>query len=341
MKTFSVLLTCVGGEFGPYMVNAMKTGAHKVRVVGIDQNPEALGRTFCDLFVPSPMGKDPAYPDFISRLVGEQKIDLIIPTSDEEAIVLSQMKAKLSGTNVATVEPELLAKLSSKATTYQLLKEHQLPCPDWDKASDWNDVLIKVESFLKRHGRVVVKPTVSRGGRDVFHVGREDCQTTTRMKETYLSFFTFREQFEVQLEKHYPLVVMEELDGPVHDLDMLAWKGSPLVIVPRKRLDSDNPNSGHMILNNATLIQMGRDIIQRLELSWLYDCDFMFDRNGQPKIIEINPRQSGSVSISLAAGMPLLDYVISLAKNSSVEIDATIFPQVIVPFKSLSKVNLG
>ena len=340
MKTFNVLLTCVGGEFGPFMVNAMKNGAHKAQVIGIDHNSQAVGRPFCDVFLQAPMGKDPAYPAFISNLVIDQKIDLIIPTSDEEALVLSKMKGSLPGTVVATVGPDLLSKLSSKTATYRLLQEHELPCPDWDEVSDWGKLLNTAESFLKKHGRIVVKPAISRGGRDVFHIQIGPCETTTRMKETYLSFSAFKSEMKAEFEKHYPIVVMEELNGPVHDLDMLAWEGRPLAVVPRKRLDSDNPNSGHLVLDSSAFIQMGKNIIERLQLSWLYDCDFMFDKKGQPKIIEINPRQSGSVSVSIAAGIPLLDHVISLAKKVPVSAQLKVKPQAIVPFKSLGKVDL-
>jgi carbamoyl-phosphate synthase large subunit len=340
MKMFNVLLTCVGGEFGPYMVNAIKNGAHKARVVGIDHNPQAVGRPFCDVFVQAPTGQDSAYPAFISQLVKDQKIDLIIPTSDEEALTLSQMKGALPNTVVATVGTELLTKISSKTATYRLLEEHQLPCPDWAEVSDWDQLLATAEGFLKKHRRIVVKPAISRGGRDVFHLQTEECETTIRMKETYLSFSTFKSNLKKELERHYPLVVMEELEGPVHDLDMLAWEGHPLAVVPRKRLDSDNPNSGHLVLDNPAFVEMGKNIIERLQLSWLYDCDFMFDKQGQPKIIEINPRQSGSVSISIAAGMPLLDHVISLAKNEPVSAGLKVSPQTIVPFKSLAQVNL-
>jgi carbamoyl-phosphate synthase large subunit len=339
MKKFNILLTCVGGEFGPYMINALKNGEHKVRVIGIDCNAHAIGQSFCDVFLHAPSGIDPAYPDFISKLVSDQKIDLIIPTSDEEALVLSKMKRELSSTIIATVGPELLAKLSSKTATYRLLEEHQLPCPDWDEVSNWEQLQDTAEKFLKKHSRIVVKPTVSRGGRDIFHVQLEKCEVTTRMKETYLSFSTFKDALKLEFDKHYPVVVMEELDGPVHDLDMLAWEGRPLAVVPRKRLDSDNPNLGHLVLNNSAFIDMGNEIIKRLQLSWLYDCDFMFDKKGQPKIIEINPRQSGSVAISIAAGLPLLDYVISLAKKVPIGPEIIVTPQLIVPIKTLVKVD--
>ncbi len=339
MKTFTVLLTCVGGEFGPYMVNAIKNGAHKARVVGIDHNPLAVGRPFCDAFETAPNGDDPAYPEFISKLVKAHGVDLIIPTSDEEALALSRLKETLHGVTIATVDTELLTQLSNKTSTYRLLAEHGLPCPDWEEVNDWNSLLQSANVFLRKHRRIVVKPAVSRGGRDVFHLQHEECETTMQAKELYLSMATFQADYKTEIEKHYPLVVMEELDGPVHDLDMLAWEGKPLAIVARKRLDSNNPNSGHLVLDQPDFVEMGKQLIKRFNLSWLYDCDFMFDKKGQPKIIEINPRQSGSVSISIAAGIPLLDHVISLAKRESVAVNLSAQSQTVIPFKSLSRMG--
>ena len=77
-------------------------------------------------------------------------------------------------------------------------------------------------------------------------------------------------------------------------------------------------------------------------MSWLYDCDLMLDSKGQPCILEINPRQSGSVSVSVAAGIPLLDDLISLAKNERSLISDTKHATGVrvVPYKSLYSIPL-
>ena len=77
-------------------------------------------------------------------------------------------------------------------------------------------------------------------------------------------------------------------------------------------------------------------------MSWLYDCDLMLDSKGRPCILEINPRQSGSVSVSVAAGIPLLDDLISLAKNERNLISDTehVTGVKVVPYKSLYSIPL-
>ena len=70
---------------------------------------------------------------------------------------------------------------------------------------------------------------------------------------------------------------MQELQNPIIDIDLLSWKGKPITIIPRKRINPLNPNMGHKTINNKKLIKLGRDIIKNFNLSWLYDCDVMFD----------------------------------------------------------------
>ena len=62
-------------------------------------------------------------------------------------------------------------------------------------------------------------------------------------------------------------------------------------------------------------LEYAKKITKGFNLSWLYDCDIMLNKNSQPVLMELNPRISGSLSASLEAGVPLIDDLISLAKN--------------------------
>ena len=65
----------------------------------------------------------------------------------------------------------------------------------------------------------------------------------------------------------------------------------------------------------------------------------MYDKKGNPCVLEINPRESGSVAISIAAGVPLLDDLISLSiqeKIPEIELPDGV---TIIPYKSLFNMN--
>ena len=110
-------------------------------------------------------------------------------------------------------------------------------------------------------------------------------------------------------------------------------------VVARRRIDSAVPNEGHTLVDAPELQQLGEQLIKGFNLSWLYDCDVMYDRQGNPCVLEINPRQSGSVVVSIAAGVPLLEDVVSLAKGEPLpEVDVPLGSRV-VPYKSLRVVS--
>ena len=90
-------------------------------------------------------------------------------------------------------------------------------------------------------------------------------------------------------------------------------------IIPRKRFNSAVPNDGHIIINDKNLINLGKKIISKFKLSWLYDCDIMYDQNKKPQILEINPRPSGSVVVSICAGVPLIKDLIFLTKGHKIK----------------------
>ena len=76
---------------------------------------------------------------------------------------------------------------------------------------------------------------------------------------------------------------------------------------------------------------IGRRIVEGFQASWLFDIDFMLTDTGAPAVLEINPRASSSVAVPLAAGVPLIDDLLSLIAGDDVTpieppYDALVFP---------------
>jgi hypothetical protein len=195
---------------------------------------------------------------------------------------------------------------------------------------------------------IAVKPTVDRGARGVFilskfHKARLKTYHFTEQREIHCHYQTFLSDIQGSSEMAnqitFPLILMERLLEPVYDIDLLAWRGGPVYVVPRKRVDSAIPNRGHTIVDNPLLSELGRSIISRFNLSWLYDCDVMFNKNGDPIIIEINPRPSGSIAITQAAGVPIVESLLSLAQGRAVPRKDIPYGTIVVPRVALVKVD--
>ena len=324
--TYSVLLTCVGGQYGPELICQLKSRFNDVRVVGVDASPVAVGRSFCDQYYEVPVGANYAYFPTLLEIIKTEKINLVIPTSDEEALVLSEKKRYLEAleVSVACIKPDLLKILSNKLETYKILRERGLQVPDTIELENEYDLRCRLEDCLKSDRDVVLKPPAERGGRGVVVIRQDLEQLLTfgdrREVHCGLTWILADQNRSVwsELFPKFPLMMMDRLVEPVYDLDLLAWRGEPIYVVPRKRVDSAVPNAGHEIVFDQNLIELGKTLIRQFELSWLYDCDVMFDRDGVPMVVEINPRQSGSVAVTEAAGLPIFSDVITLARGWSI-----------------------
>jgi carbamoyl-phosphate synthase large subunit len=342
-KDFTILITCVGGELGPQQIQMLKNGRHSgVKIIGVDADPKALGAHFCDHFLLTPRGDKPGYTQAILNILESHPVNLVIPTSDEEAIALSSSKKIIEqqGRILACMDYETLECLSNKAETYKQLTLQGIHVPDWEEISLFDQLEPTVREFLKRHDEIVVKPLNARGGRGVYIVS-QSIQGITRFpdrREIHCDLDSFLNELVNSVQLDLPVMVMERLREPVYDLDLLAWKGQSKRIVARRRVNSAVPNEGHIIVDNHELLDLGEQIIRTFQLSWLYDCDVMYDKDGNPCVLEVNPRQSGSVSVSVAAGVPLLDDLISLAKKEP--IPAISFPvgQRVLPYKALKMI---
>jgi carbamoyl-phosphate synthase large subunit len=341
---FTILITCVGGELAPQMIQELRLNSrHDIKVIGVDANIDAVGKYFCDEFSVVPFGDNPNYGVIIQKLVQLYNVDLVIPTSDEEAIAMSSSRKLIekNGCKLACVKSETLSVLTDKSKTYHFLKKNGVHVPATKIVENYDSLKIIVESMYKEHGAVVIKPACARGGRGVYVVSSlsKGVKYFSDRREVHSDLRTFIDTLIHNLKEELPLIVMERLVEPVIDIDLLAWKGRVKRVVPRRRVNSAVPNDGHILVNDKELINLGERLIEIFQLSWLYDCDVMFDSKGNPCVLELNPRQSGSLPVSITAGVPILDDLVSIAKGESIPDIELPINRKIIPYKSLKMID--
>ena len=104
----------------------------------------------------------------------------------------------------------------------------------------------------------------------------------------------------------------------------------------RRRINANVPNDGHIIENILSLHNLAENISRIFNLSWLYDCDVMINSQGFPMILEINPRPSGSIAVTMAAGINFIDDMIDIAKNIKLATINLHENKIILPYISLT-----
>jgi len=341
-----ILVTSVGGNLAPLNIRLLKEGSrYQAWVCGVDQRKDAVGQFFADAFSVVPGGEEPDYVAAIVRLVETHGIDIVLPWSDEEALALAAQRLAIeeAGAILACTDFESLQVMSDKASSYALLDAHGVRTPEFAVARSVDEFDDAIARFGAAGDGFAIKPPASRGNRGVTVV-RPDVSGATpylASREWHVDPKSFDRDFKQRLNRELPLLVSERLYPPAYDIDVLAYEGDLLRAMPRERLNPAGvPFTGGILRPTDELLELAQRVTSVLRLSWLYDYDIMRSGEGEPVVLELNPRPSGSIAAAILAGVPFYEDLMALASGSSlpsIDLPADI---AVVPFTDCRLVSL-
>jgi predicted ATP-grasp superfamily ATP-dependent carboligase len=71
-------------------------------------------------------------------------------------------------------------------------------------------------------------------------------------------------------------------------------------------------------IDNEQLINFGKCILEAIDWHGLAMVEFKMDENGQPRLLEVNPKLWGSFDLSVASGVPFAEKWVQLAMNQPI-----------------------
>jgi carbamoyl-phosphate synthase large subunit len=99
------------------------------------------------------------------------------------------------------------------------------------------------------------------------------------------------------------MLAMEYLPGHEYSVDMLCEKGTARVVVVRLREEIRSGISFRsVVVENEQVEEIARQVCGALEFDGPMGVQLKEDKDGKPKVIEVNPRLHGSCVLSVAAG---------------------------------------
>ncbi len=301
-----VLLTSVGGLVSPGIIENLRSLPEVSRIIGVDASADAIGFYMVDKDYVVPMGNDPEYMAVIYDIVKREKVNIIIPCSDEEVFTLSCHKESLRKEGIAVLCPEheIVATAIDKGCMLDFAKEHNLPVPNFFLAASVDEAVQAVEKLGYPSKPVVVKPRRGRGGRG-FRVLREDVDilSTRYSHEMKLSWFMEAVKQQESLE----IVLMEYLPGEDYSVDVLADNGHLWFVVPRKRIKAIlGPSQLGVVAWNQEVVDIVQLIVKAFGFDSNVNIQLRYSTDHKPLVYEINPRISGTIIAGASAGVDLL-----------------------------------
>lgn len=262
-------------------------------VIVTDVNPLSPTIYIADRAHRVPLSSDPSYIDVIEEICVQEHIGLIVPTIDDELDAFAAAKGRFSndGILVAVSPLETTRICNDKYLTSRFMLERGLPVVETYTPAD----LPADPAFP-----LFIKPRNGRGGVAAFaiHSHRD------------LEFF---------LDYVPDPVIQPYLDGPEFTIDVLCdFNGELLSVVPRER-----------VVIRAGVVDRGRTVrhpkLMDVGIACARGLGFVGAVNiqcrvvkGQPIVFEINPRFSGGIPLTIAAGADFPRMLVQLARGARV-----------------------
>lgn len=284
-----ILVTGAGGPAGVCIIKDLKK---RHEVVATDSDYLASGLYLVEKRYLVPSFDSPGAVLKILEIAKNEKVDVVIPTVNEEMINFAKnvREFEKNGILVVVSNPQSIEMTIDKSTTYNFFQG--------------NDYCPKVYDENLMEFPCVVKPTNSRGSRG-FYVCRSKDEVNFAIKNNKKSLGDS--------------VIMEYLTGTEFSVYGLSdLNGVPLVSVANKRIKAVGESKKAQIIDDKEISETANDIAAKLNLVGPWNVQIMKTKNG-PKLIEINPRFAGTLSLVIASGLNFVDIAVKIFKKEEIK----------------------
>ncbi len=301
-------MTGAGAPGAPGILKCLQANP-TIHITMADADPNALGKYIHAEFEQIPRGDDPSLAQQLLSICKKRKINVVLPLVTRELIPLAKNKLQFEkeGIHVLISDAETLEIANNKTALYQFMDWRGMKVPAFRVAENLSQFENAVEELGYPNKTVCFKPSVSNGSRGFRiidpHAKEFDLLFNEKPTARYISF----DDAKRILKNGFPeLLVTEYLEGPEYSVDCLCNHGNPVLVIPRIRNKIVNGiSAAGEFVNNQGIIQYCKEIITSLKLHGNIGIQVKENEEGQPLILEINPRVQGTIVAALGAGVNL------------------------------------
>lgn len=289
----TVLVSGVGGPAG---INAARLlrAAGGVRIIGADIDPLAAGQSFVDTFLLAPRVADEAvYLAWLQTTIATEAVTVFLPTVHEELPLVVRYRNHLPYTVISDERAVTMGddKVALYAWMATHMPESMIP---WCLLKDWSpDWLVDEVQFMKpRRGR-----------------GARGCTTITKADLVHLQATGDGDN----------TIVMAFMPGTEWTVDAYrAHDGTMVYVVPRERVGlAGGISIKGRTVKHALLEALTTELATALSCYGPICVQWRADAAGVPRLLEINPRLSGGLPITVAAGVNPITAILAEASGET------------------------
>jgi carbamoyl-phosphate synthase large subunit len=264
--------------------------------IAVDYNLLSPALYFADKYYKVPPINDKNYYNNVMEIVKKRGVKLIIPTIDIELPLWGNKREILleEGIFVAASPEKTAIICNDKFKSYEFFKKNYFPTPEtWTK----KDIL----KINENNFPLFIKPAKGRGSVNTYKInnGKE------------LDFF-------IKYVKEP--IIQQYIDGEEFTVDLISdFNGNVLSIVPRKRLlVRAGVSDRGVTFYNKKIIEDIKLMAEKLKIIGPSNFQGFISENGI-HYIEVNPRFSGGIQLTIAAGVNFPELLVRLVHGENIK----------------------
>lgn len=298
------------GRHSKGLVQALKNNidGRGVEVIGINNSPSKILRSDVDESVIAPSIADPGYIDWLMCLCAEKKVDVVLPYITAELPILAANLEKLESTGAkVSVASERTLGIANDKVELARMFPNIMPRQAVVRSGR------EVRSFARKMGYYSGKPLCCKladkcGGTGFAILDEKKYLDIGSFNKVGVNrYISLSQLCEIADKVDADIILQEYVDGIDYSVCVLANKGKTEIMCgfAGYAMEYGAVTQGE-ILENQKAYSMARDITEALDLDGNACFDFIVRPDGQPVLLECNPRISATIPFIAKAGADLV-----------------------------------
>jgi predicted ATP-grasp superfamily ATP-dependent carboligase len=291
------MVTDCEGRVGFYVADSLwRKKVDVIPCASTKFSPTFYSRFCKEKLVYPPPQKIDNFINFMKKEVEKKRPEMLIPISDWTLMPISKHRDEFE-TTIPIVDHRKLEFVQNKSNIMTFAEENRIPHPFTLLPKSLEDVKKYADDL---EYPVVIKPRSSKIMVGKIFKGFQVIHASS--KEDLIK--KYREMFII----HAPPMIQELIPGQDYGFFALFNEGKPRAIFMHKRLREFPIGVGASTLRestyNSNVKKYGLKILKELEWHGVAMVEFRIDnRDKKPKLMEINPRFWGSLSLAIESGV--------------------------------------
>jgi carbamoyl-phosphate synthase large subunit len=322
MDDLTVLVT---GSGAPGIAGTLYSLRHnfdgrRIKTIGTDVKEDVVGTYLCERFYRISRPSFGEYLTQLLRICKREGVDVLLPQNTAELSVLAEHKDEFEdlGTIVAVSSKVSIDIANNKHDLLKKAVEIGVPAPKFHLVDNMNDLIKRAEELGWPERPVVIKPPVSNGMRGLRIIDESLDLRSMFFAEKPSGVYANMDGLGDVLGPAFPeLLVTEYLAGDEYTVD--ALQAERLTAIPRTRdLIKSGITFNGTVEKNVEIIGYSEKLSKKIGLDYAFGFQFKLDEEGQPKLLESNPRIQGTMVLATFAGANVIYGAVKRALNEEV-----------------------